>query len=205
MRARALIVAALLPMAALAQEAAPPLQQDPRAPRFNDVERGFFTGFEVGYLTLFKTPTANTARFPFAGAGGGRSDGFVVATTVGYDVTRRFALAVYAMGAESRASVSYGGFSVLSIGADARVALMGSRDANEVERFYLYLHGRGGYLTTYPDGLLGTNDAYVAGGPGFEYFTRLRHFSVGLAADVAYLPKAKTAGLAVTPTVRYTF
>jgi hypothetical protein len=192
-------------MAALAQEAAPPLQQDPRAPRFNDVERGFFTGFEVGYLTLFKTPTANPTRYPFAGPGGGRSDGFVVATTVGYDVSRRLALAIYAMGAESRASVSYGGFSVLSVGADVRVALVGSRDANEVERFYFYLHGRGGYLTTYPDGLFGSDDGYVAGGPGFEYFTRLRHFSVGLAADVAYLPKAKTAGLAVTPTVRYTF
>jgi hypothetical protein len=41
MRSKALLLALLLPLGALAQEAAPPLPQDPRAPRFNDVERGF--------------------------------------------------------------------------------------------------------------------------------------------------------------------
>ncbi len=205
MRARALIVAALLPLGALAQEAAAPLPRDPRAPRFNEVERGVFTGFEVGYLTLFKTPTATPSKYPYAGADGGRSDGFLVGVDLGYDVTSRFALALFALGADSRASASYGGFSIGVVGADARVALLGSRDANGVERLYVYLHGRGGYLLTSPEGLFGKEDGYLAGGPGIEYYTRLRHFSVGLAADVAYLPKAKTAGLAVTPTVRYTF
>ena len=95
-----------------------------------------------------------------------------------------------------------------SAGGDLRVALLGSRDANHVERLFVYLHGRAGYLLSYPRGLFGTSDGrdgYFAGGPGVEYFTRLRHFSVGLAADVAYLPRAKVAGLAITPTVRYTF
>jgi hypothetical protein len=131
-----------------------------------------------------------------------------VGATVGYDLTPRLAIAAYALGGNSSASSSYGAFSVLSAGGDLRVALFGSRDANQEERLFVYLHGRGGYLLSYPRGLFGTSDGrdgYFAGGPGVEYFTRLRHFSVGVAADVAYLPRAKVAGLALTPTVRYTF
>ncbi len=205
MRVRALIVAALLPVAALAQEAAAPLPQDPRAPRFDEVARGFFTGFEVGYLTLFDTPTGNRTRYPYAGAGGGRSDGFVVGVDAGYEVTDRLALALYALGASSSAGTSYGSFSLVSFGGDVRVTVAGSRDANGVERLHFYLHGRGGYLASSPDGLFASGNLYLAGGPGVEYDTRLRHFSVGLAADVAYLPSPGTAGIAVTPTVRYTF
>jgi hypothetical protein len=204
-RRLALFIVAVLPIAAAAQEAAPPMPEDPRAPRFHDVERGFFTGFEAGYLSLFKTPTADRSKFPFAGAGGGRSDGFLVGATIGYDVTSRFALSAFALGGNSRASISYGAFSVYAFGGDMRVSLLAARDANQVERLFFYLHGRGGLLVTRPDGLFGSNDVYLAGGPGVEYFTHLRHFSVGLAADVAYVTKAKTAGLALTPTVRYTF
>lgn len=205
MRRLAFLLVTLLPLAAAAQESAPPLPQDPRAPRFREVERGFFTGFEVGYLTLFKTPTADPARYPLAGAGGGRSSGFLVGTTLGYDVTDRLAVALYVLGANSSASMSYGGFSVVSAGGDLRLSYYGKRDPNGVDRLYLYVHGRAGYLLSYPEGLFSTHDAYLAGGPGVEYFTRLRHFSIGLVADLAYLPKAKTAGIAVTPTVRYTF
>lgn len=203
MRLAAILALLLLPLGALAQEAAPPLPQDPRAPRFREVERGFFTGFEVGYLTLFKTPSAG--KFPFAAGGGGRSDGFVVGGLAGYDVTDRLALSVYVLGSSSQAAVSYGAFSLFSAGADARVALFGSRDAYGVQRLFAYLHARGGYLLSYPDGLLTAHDAYLAGGPGLEYFTHLRHFSVGLAVDFAYVLKARAPGLSVAPTVRYTF
>ena len=200
-----LLSAALLPTAALGQEAAPPMPEDPRAPRYREVERGLFTGFEVGYLALFKTPVADRAKFPFAGDGGGNAGGLLVGATLGYDLTSRLAVAIYALGGNARASISYGAFSVLSAGGDIRLALFGSSDTYGVERLHFYVHGRGGLLITQPEGLLGKNDVYVAGGPGVEYFTHLRHFSVGLAADVAYLTKAKAAGLTVTPTLRYTF
>ena len=180
-----LLSAALLPAAALGQEAAPPMPEDPRAPRYREVERGLFTGFEAGYLSLFKTPVADRAKFPFAGDGGGNAGGILVGATLGYDLTRRLAVAIYALGGNARASIS--------------------SDTYGVERLHFYVHGRGGLLITQPEGLLGKNDVYVAGGPGVEYFTHLRHFSVGLAADIAYLTKAKAAGLTVTPTLRYTF
>jgi hypothetical protein len=201
----ALLCALALPLGALAQEAAPALPDDPRAPRFHEVERGLFTGFEVGYLSLFKTPTADRAKFPFAGEDGGRSDGLLVGASIGYDVTDRIALSVFTLGSSSRASLSYGGFGLFAAGGDVRFGVLRLADRNDVTRAYVYLHGRAGYLLTYPEGLFGTRDVYVAGGPGLEYFTHLRHFSVGLAADLAYVVKAKAPGLAVFPTVRYTF
>jgi hypothetical protein len=184
---------------------APALPEDPRAPKFAEVERGLFAGFEAGAVVLFRTPVADRARFPFAGSGGGRASGILVGAHVGLDVTPRLAVSVFALGADAQAGPSYGAFDVAAFGGDLRLALLGSKDANGVERLLLYVHGRGGWAATRPSGLLGTSDFLVAGGPGVEYFTRLRHFSVGLAADALYLTRAATAGLSFTPTVRYTF
>jgi hypothetical protein len=202
----ALVVAALLPWLAAAQESAPAMPEDPRAPRFKEVERGFFTGFEVGYFTLFDTPkAADPNRFPSAASGGGQSGGFVVGVHAGYDITNRLALSGYALESTSTANLGYGSFALFSAGGDLRVSLLGARDRNGTERFRLYLHGRGGWLVTRPIGLVGNTDLYLAGGLGFDYDTHLRHFAVGLAVDGAYLLNAKSAGLSVTPTVRYTF
>ncbi len=204
--------AALLPSSALAQErgpapgqAAPPMPDDPRVPRFREVERGGFVGFETGWLTLMKTPTADRTKFVSAGGGGGRADLLLVGVEAGYDVTDRLALALFALDANGSSNPSYGTFNVFVTGADLRVALFGARDGQGVERLYGYVHARGGWLLTRPAGLFGTTDLLVSGGPGIEYFTRLRHFSVGAAFDVAYVSKAGTLGFAVFPTVRYTF
>jgi hypothetical protein len=194
-----------LPLAAAAQDAAPQLQEDPRAARFRDVERGLFVGFEVGYHAVFKTPVADQARFPYAAGGGGRADGMLVGLSVGYDLTTRIALSVFALASDLKASPSYGAFNLVGGGADVRFALLGFADSNEVERLYVYVHARGGYTRTYPNGLFGINTVLGQGGAGVEYYTRLRHFSVGLALDGLYYTEPKAAGLALTPTLRYTF
>ena len=201
----ALAAILLLPAVAMGQEAAASLPEDPRAARFKEVERGLFTGFEVGYLGLFKTPLADAAKFPFAVGGGGNASGMLVGANLGYDVSSRVAVSLFALGGNARASVSYGAFSVFVGGGDLRVALLGASDKYGVERFHLYLHGRAGALLTSPEGLLGHTDVYLAGGPGVEYVTHLRHFAVGLATDAVYLAKVGAAGVAVTPTVSYTF
>lgn len=198
-------IALLLPALALGQEAAPKLEEDPRAAKFRDVERGFFVGFEAGYMGLLKTPTANPEKFPLAGTGGGRAGGILVGALAGVDLGTRISVAAYAQGGNARASSDYGAFSVYAAGLDLKVAVLGRKDVNDWERFYVYLHARGGYAKTYPEGLFGTTDTIVAGGPGVEYYTKLRHFSIGLGGDVLYATKAKAAGFAVYPTVRYTF
>jgi hypothetical protein len=194
-----------LPLAAGAQEAAPALQEDPRAARFHDVERGVFAGFEVGYIRLMKTPVADPQAFPYAGADGGVAQGLVTGVHLGYDLSSRLAILLFAWQGNASASASYGAFNVSTAGGDLRFALVGLRDSNEVQRVYLYLHGRGGYVWARPKGLFGDTDVLAQGGVGLEYYTRLRHFSVGLAVDGLYFTKAKASGLSVVPTLRYSF
>ena len=70
----------------------------------------------------------------------------------------------------------------------------------------MYVHGRGGYgedLSRRGSSARATSSSPA--GPGIEYFTKLRHFSIGAAADVVYATKAGAVGFAVYPTVRYTF
>ena len=198
-------VALLVPALALAQDAAPVLQEDPRAARFKDVERGFFVGFEAGYLGLLDTPTADRVLHPLAGDSGGRAGGLVVGALVGVDLGTRLSVALVVQGGNERADANYGAFQLLSAGGDAKLALLGWRDRNDWQRLFVYVHGRAGYAKTYPTGLFGTSDVLLAGGPGVEYFTKLRHFSIALGADVVYAAKAAATGFAVYPTVRYTF
>ena len=194
-----------LPALAAAQEAAPALQEDPRAAKFREVERGFFTSFEVGYLHLLKTPVSDPASFPYAGTDGGAAQGLVTGLLLGYDLSSRLAVSLFAWQGNATASASHGAFNFTAAGADLRFALLGMRDSNEVERLYLYLHARGGYVWTSPKGLFGDTDLLAQGGVGLEYFTRLRHFSVGLVVDGLYFTKAKATGFTVVPTLRYTF
>jgi hypothetical protein len=198
-------VALLVPALALAQDAAPQLEEDPRAAKFKDVERGFFIGFEAGYLGLLDTPTADPEKFKVAGESGGSSGGAVVGVLVGMDLGNRLSLALFAQGGNQSANPNYGAFSLLSFGADAKVAVRGWRDRNDWQRLFFYVHGRGGYAKSYPEGLFGTSDFLLQAGPGIEYFTKLRHFSIGASTDVVYATKAAVFGFAIYPTVRYTF
>ncbi|HEX9244366.1 MAG TPA: adventurous gliding motility protein CglE [Anaeromyxobacter sp.] len=196
----------LLPALAAAQEqAAPQLQEDPRAARFRDVERGVFIGVDVGYLTLGSTPTADQAKNSLAGAGGGRAGGLVLGVNAGVDLGSRVSLALFAQGGNLTAGPNYGAFSLLSAGLDARLAFASWRDRNDWERLFAYVHGRGSWARTYPEGLFGTKDVLLAGGIGIDYYTKLRHFSIGAAADGVYATQAKSFGIAVYPTLRYTF
>ena len=206
MRRALLALCLALPLAASSQEAAPQLQEDPRAARFHDVERGIFVAFEVGYQSVLKTPVADPARFPYApSGGGGQAGGMTVALVFGYDLSTRLALSLFALASDLKADPSYGAFDVVGGGADIRFAVLGAADANAVERIYGYVHARGGYTKTNPNGLFGTNSALAQAGIGVEYYTRLRHFSVGLALDGLYYSKPAAGGFAVTPTLRYTF
>ena len=199
------LAAAAAPGLARAQEAAPPLQENPRAVRYDDVERGFFVGFNAGYLSFLDTKAQDVGAFPAARDGGGRSGGLLLAAELGADLTSRFSVALVLQGGSQRANADYGAFSVYAAGVDARYSYFGKKDRNDWERFFLYVHARGGYARTFPKGLFGTSDVLVQAGPGVEYFTRLRHFSIGASLDYVRALKAKANGVTLYSTVRYTF
>jgi hypothetical protein len=206
-------LAALLPLAPLpaaAQEAAPQLQEDPRAPRFREVERGLHVGLETGFLGILKTPVAEPASHPYAcpagsSCSGGFASGLALVLDVGYDVTSTFDVSLFLLQAFESASRSYGSFAVTAPGAGVRWSFLGERDANGVERFYAFARARVAYAWTYPEGLFGTTDVVAGAGLGIDYYTRLRHFSVGLAADGLYFIKVNVPAFDVVATLRYTF
>jgi len=204
-RAALALAALLVAGAARAADPAPPLEEDPRAPRFAEVEHGLSAGLETGWFALFKTPVADRARHPYAGASGGTATGWLAGARLGYELGDRLTIGAMVLVGNASASPSYGAFDLLVLGGDLRAAIYRGEDRQGVDRLLVYLHGRAGWLLTRPEGLFGSSDLLVGGGPGLEYFTRLRHFSIGLAIDGLYVVSAGAPGLAVTPTVTYTF
>jgi hypothetical protein len=210
----AALVGAAFPAAVGAQEAAPQLEQDPRAPRFREVERGFFATAEAGFLGITKTPVADPVSHPYVCpnlqpgqtcAGGGFASGLALSLDLGYDFSSRFAASAFMLQGFQSASRSYGSFSLTSAGLGARWSFATFADANEVERLRLFLRARGGYVWTYPAGLFGTTDWLAGVGFGVDYDTRLRHFAIGLVVDGLYFLQVKVPAFDVMATLRYTF
>jgi len=205
-RLAVLAALALAATAAHAQDAAPGAVDDPRAPKFADVERGFFVGLEAGWpVVLFETPTKDPVKFPQAEGGGGTATGLAAGLQLGYDVTSRLALSVFVDGWFMEADASYGAFDVMSAGLDVRYAFYAAKDRNGWERLFVYVHGRGGYALSHPEGLFGDTDILLGGGVGVEYFAQLRHYSWWAQVDGVYVLSAASPGAALLTGVRYTF
>ena len=98
-----------------------------------------------------------------------------------------------------------GDFSSLLVGGLAKLALIAKVDANKVTRFFVHVHGGAGVGLMDPKGFFSGADTFVLAGAGLEYYTRLRHLSVGLDADLLYGLTNIGAGLLLAPSVRYTF
>jgi hypothetical protein len=207
--ANRLVLAAALALAAAAtpaQDAAPGAVDDPRAPKFSDVERGLFVGLEAGWpVVLLETPTKDPVKFPQAEGGGGTATGLAAGLQLGYDVTSRLALSIFLDGYFMEADASYGAFDLMAAGLDVRYAFYAAKDRNGWERFFVYVHGRGGYVLTHPEGLFGDTDLLLGAGVGVEYFAQLRHFSWWAQVDGLYVLSAASPGAALLTGVRYTF
>ena len=173
---------------------------------YSEIERGFFLGVSGGPSFVTKAPASSGPR-PFSG-------GQMAELEVGYDLGPRFALSFFVSGSMQHAGSDYignsggaasGDFSVLVPGVAARLNALGFDDGQGVQRTWFYLRGGVGYAMFTPKTLLPDSDFLVFAGPGLEYYTRLRHFSIGVEVVGTMLAKAKSFGFAVTPTLRYAF
>lgn len=209
-RLAVLLLTVGLPFTAQAQEEAPastPRGDRPAAAPIDEVERGPYFGVLAGPSFLFNPPAAEGTSRPF-------SPGQMAQVEVGFDLGERLSLGVFLSGAYHRAGADYvgfsggsasGDFSSLVPGAVLRLHALGFADDQGVRRTWLYLRGGAGYAMFWPRALLPDAEVLVFAGPGVEYFTKLRHFSVGLEVTGTYLLTSKAAGFAVTPTLRYAF
>ncbi|QRO00986.1 adventurous gliding motility protein CglE [Archangium violaceum] len=200
---RPFVVCAALAIPALANAQA---AGDRPAETFNEIERGLY--FSVfGGPSFIVNPPASEGPRPF-------SSGQMAQVEVGVDIGERLSLGLFVLGSSNRAGSDYvgnsggtasGDFSMLVPGAVVRAHLVGFADAQEVKRTWIYVRAGAGYALFRPKQLLPDPDILVFAGPGLEYYTRLRHFSVGIEVTGSFLVKSQSFGFAVTPNLRYAF
>jgi hypothetical protein len=211
----AAMLAASVPTLALAQttsaSAAPLLEKE--AP-VDEIERGFYLGADVGVSFLGGLPAPAGTSTPSAW-------GMMVRLEAGYDIGRYVTVALFGAFAAYSAGSDYigfsqgaasGAFSQLIPGVDVRFNALGFADSQGVQRTWLYLKVGAGWaffqptaLFTVPNGTSAYSAFYAFGGVGVQYYTHLRHFSIGLEVDATFLGKSNEWGFQVTPNIRYAF
>jgi hypothetical protein len=203
----ALLLVLGVPALASAQSPAANPVNDRPAEKFDEIERGLYFGVQGGAFFILNPPADEGGVRPF-------SSGQVAQVEVGVDLGERLSLGAFVLGAVNRAGSDYvgksggaasGDFSTLAFGGTARVHLKGFADSQEVQRLFIYARAGAGLAMFSPKLLLPESDILVFAGPGVEYYTRLRHFSVGVEVTGNYLVSAGSIGFAVTPNLRYAF
>ncbi|MCB9653947.1 MAG: adventurous gliding motility protein CglE [Deltaproteobacteria bacterium] len=191
---------ASLPSARVSLAAEPTaVEEPPKVQQIVAVERGGFV--EVDFGAGFIVNKVDDRRY-----------GLSVATSVfaGYDILPilAFSLGVTAWAApvsddESTPSPSGDLFFLIPM-ARLQVALL------TTERHFVWVRGGAGFSFGLPDKL--DDKSYGGNGPafsatiGFERFTRLRHFSIGIEAGTLVVTKPSVGiGVFAQPTLKYTF
>jgi len=198
----ALVALVVMPAAALAQgETATPLEDKP-ALEIRAIERGFFVDAHAGALLLFGPNGEQSGLSPGRTAGAG----------FGYDLTERLSLSFFATGMHVDTPAGYrsatqlsGDFSTLALGSRVAFALVARPDEAGHNRLFVQLRGGAAYGLPGPKGFFEKSDIIATGGVGLAYYTRLRHFSVGVDLDFVYGLNNAGAGVTLAPHLRYTF
>lgn len=203
-----LCAVALLPLSQARAQAPSVGTRDRSAVTFNEIERGFFFGVQGGARFLLNAPAREGTPSPF-------SAGQAAFIEVGYEFGDRLSVAGFVMASQNRASSTYtgfsenrahsGDFSTVVPGANVKFNFIGFDDHQDVKRTWLYVRGGAGLALFSPKTILPDPDLMLFAGPGVEYFTRLRHFSVGLESTFTMFARTQSMGFTVTPNVRYAF
>ncbi len=206
----------LLPAAASAQEAAD--GDGPKVQTIQVVERGFFLEAEFGFTAFVATLADDGDERKYGSAS-------QIGVFAGYDVlpilSLGFGLRAMGVGVSGYLPVPAGGtFDLDELGPDptrvqgdlyylaptatARFALL------TTERDFLWLRADLGFALAFPGDIGGVEYA----GPGltgaflvgYERFTKLRHFSMGISAGASMVMKPSVGiGITLLPHLKYTF
>ena len=195
-RAVVALLLSAVPIRAVGQEVA---ETPPKAGRIAAVERGWFLQADVG-VTVFVNELEDRRYAP----------GPQVGVFLGYDIlpVLNIGLGVTFWGGEVEVDDDtpepIGDLFYLSPTFRAQVALV------TTERNYMWLRGDAGFGFGMPSEINGID--YAGNGPvfgvtaGFERFTKLRHFAVGVHGGVVIVTKPDLGiGVTITPTLKYTF
>jgi hypothetical protein len=208
MKRFSLTLGVLLASVASAQTAAAPTLQDKKAIKFNEIERGFFFEGRGGFYGVINPPHLSGGNSYF-------SAGQAIGLDMGFDIGERVSPSIFLLASSNRMLSDYtglntsgaasGDFGAMTPGAAVKVRLVGFADSQEVTRTWIYLRAAGGVMFYTPPSLLPTLDVLISGGAGVEYFTRLRHFVIGLEANFNFMALTQSLGFSILPTVKYAF
>lgn len=177
--------------------------EDKPADKFEEIEHGFYMDAQIGALILFS---------PKANANSGVSPGLSIDVGLGYDITNSFSLGLFFLGSNIDTPSGFlstndhpGDISAFTIGLLGSYAFWGHPDDNGIDRLFLDGHVGFGVSLMGPKDIYKSVDILVRAGIGVEYYTRLRHFSVGADLDFVFGIKNQGAGLMIMPNMKYTF
>ncbi len=178
---------------------------DTKVVEIDEVERGVFVSVDYGpvyYLPLDGAGMINlnpTATVP----------GTRLGVRIGYDILNNIAADVFVLGTfnqgvinldDVKAGKTTGDVAAIAPGLGLRFAFI------TTERLFASARRGAGYALWFPSDLTGaTGSIHVDGGVGVEYYTKLRHVSVGVEADFQALIAPTALGIHVYPTLKYTF
>lgn len=203
------VVVALASSLVFAQAAAPARRlEDKKAVTYNEIERGFFFEARGGFWGVLNPPVLAGGRTYF-------SAGQAIGLDMGFDIGERISPSIFLLASANRMLSDYtglsttgaasGDFGAMTPGAAVKVRLVGFSDAQDVQRTWLYVRGGAGVVFYSPSSLLPGIDVMITAGPGIEYFTRLRHFVIGLEANFNFMALTQSMGFSILPTVKYAF
>jgi hypothetical protein len=206
MKALLLAVVALVPSLAAAQAARPGLE-DKKGTQINEIERGLYFEARGGFWGTINPPAAAGSKTYF-------SAGQAVELDLGFDIGERVSPSLFLLVSANKMGSDYTGFSggavsgdfgALIPGVGVKVRLVGFPDSQGVTRTWIHARVAAGVVLYNPTALIDQLDVLVSAGPGIEYFTKLRHFSIGLEANFNFMALTRTFGFSVLPTVKYSF
>jgi hypothetical protein len=194
-------------LAALPARAEEPAATQEKTHQLQEVEHGGYTGGSIGLLFM-KAPGQN----------GGTAAGTMVGVDVGYDFTSWIGAGLFILSGALVAPNDYAGlsggavtgdFTIFLPGGEVKVHVPLASDGNGSDRLYLDLGVGAGAMYPRPANLIVKGPlATGLANLGLEYFTRLRHLSVGLRVDGFIAPvsgSSPLSGLGVSPFIRYSF
>ena len=185
---------------------------DTKVVEIDEVERGLFVSVDYGA----------TYYLPIGGAGfvdmnpSSTIPASRLSVRVGYDILNNVAIDAFVVGGfqqgninqdDIRASKTTGDIAFLAPGAAVRFAFV------TTERVFAFARVGAGYALWFPGEVVnpGAADGAIVGSVhtdasiGVEYYTKLRHVSVGVEVDFQALIAPMALGISVYPTLKYTF
>lgn len=193
---------------AFAQNAPANVEEKRKTEPLKEIEHGFFFEGRGGFTAVIN-PIARGTSASYV------SPGQALGVDFGIDIGDYVSPSIFFIATSNRMGSDYtginttgtasGDFSTLTPGAALKVRLVGFNDSQDVKRTWIYVRAGAGAMFYMPTTLLPQLDVLVTAGPGVEYFTRLRHLSIGLEASFNFMALSQSFGFNTLLTVKYAF